>query len=146
MNDQNFQPNNNPQGNYQQPNGYQPQGGYQQNGYQSQNGYPQGGYPQGGYQQAPAYPKGFSIAALVLGILGIVGCWFPVVCYFTFACAVLGIIFGVAGQKKAKAVGATSGLATGGLVCGIIGTAFGLSGVICALACAGSVAGLGGLM
>lgn len=134
MNDQNFQPNSNPQGSYQQPNSY-PQGSYQQ-----PNSYPQGGYP-----QTPTYPKGFSIAALVLGIVGIVGCWIPVVCYITFACAILGIIFGVVGQKKAKMVGATSGLATAGLVCGIIGTVFGASGVICALACVGSTAGLVGL-
>ena len=34
--------------------------------------------------------KKFSVAALVLGILGIVGGWFPIVCYFTTICAILG--------------------------------------------------------
>lgn len=60
--------------------------------------------------------------------------------------SILGIIFGVVGQKKAKEVGATSGLATAGLVCGIIGTAFSAVGVICALACASSVSSLCGLL
>lgn len=77
---------------------------------------------------------------MVLGILGIIGAFIPVVCYFTLALSILGIIFGVNGQKKAKAVGTTSGLATAGLVCGIIGTAFSSAGVICVLACAGSTA------
>lgn len=48
--------------------------------------------------------KGFSIAALVLGIAGIVGGWFPVIQYFTLVCAILGIIFGVKGKKMSAAV------------------------------------------
>lgn len=75
--------------------------------------------------------KGMSIAALVLGILGIVGAWFPVVCYFTTVCAVLGIIFGVKGRQKAAAAGVPMGLATAGFVLGIIGTAFAVLGIIC---------------
>lgn len=34
--------------------------------------------------------KGYSIAALVCGILGIVGSFIPWVCYFTFVLAILG--------------------------------------------------------
>lgn len=94
--------------------------------------------------------KKLSIAALVLGILGIVGGWIPVVCYFTTVCAVLGIIFGVKGRRKSIAVyGKPSGLATAGLVLGIIGTAFAVLGLICT-ACASAalcaVAGSSGLM
>ena len=91
--------------------------------------------------------KGFSVAALVLGILGIVGGWFPVVNYFTTVCAVLGLIFGVSGRKKSlAATGRPSGLATAGLVLGIIGTAFAAIGLICTLACAGAIAGVAGSM
>ena len=76
--------------------------------------------------------KGQSIAALVLGILGIVGGWIPVVCYVTTICAILGIIFGVKGRAKSVAVhGKASGLATAGLVLGIIGTAFAALGLLC---------------
>ena len=86
--------------------------------------------------------KGASVTALILGILGIVGGWFPVVNYFTTICAILGLIFGVSGRKKSMAAtGRPSGLATAGLVLGIIGTALGAIGLICTLACAGAVAG-----
>lgn len=43
--------------------------------------------------------KSYSIAALVCGILGIVGSFIPVVCYFTFVLAILGIVFGVKGRS-----------------------------------------------
>lgn len=85
--------------------------------------------------------KGFSIAALVLGVLGVVGGWIPVVCYFTTICAILGIIFGVKGRKMSVAVhGKASGLATAGLVLGIIGTAFAVLGILCTVVCAAAVA------
>ena len=82
----------------------------------------------------------FSIAALVCGILGIVGSFIPVVCYFTVVLAILGIIFGAKGLGVAKVSGKGKGLAMAGLVCGIIGTAFGLIGVICVI-CAAAVIG-----
>lgn len=90
--------------------------------------------------------KGFSIAALVLGIIGLIGGWFPYVGYFTLACSILGIIFGVKGRKMSVAVhGKASGLATAGLVLGIVGTAICALGVLCigcasALICAGLTA------
>ena len=75
--------------------------------------------------------KGMSIAALVCGILGIVGSFIPVVTYFTFVLAILGIIFGVKGNKIAKATGEGKGMATAGLVLGIIGASFGVLGLLC---------------
>ena len=80
--------------------------------------------------------KGMSIAALVLGILGIIGGWFPIVCYFTTVCAILGLIFGIIGRKRSTAaLGKASGIATAGLVLGIIGTAFAVLGIICTGLC-----------
>ena len=58
--------------------------------------------------------KGYSIAALVCGILGIVGSFIPWVCYFTFVLAILGIVFGVKGRKLAPPE--QKGLATAGFV------------------------------
>lgn len=84
--------------------------------------------------------KKLSVAALVLGILGIVGGWIPVVCYFTTVCAILGIIFGIKGRAKSIAVnGKASGLATAGLVLGIIGTCFAVLGLICAAVCSAAL-------
>lgn len=84
--------------------------------------------------------KGFSIAALVLGILGIVIAWVPLVSVFAFICAILGIIFGVKGKKMSAAVyGKPSGMATAGFVLGIIGVAFATLALIvvgCSVGCA----------
>lgn len=87
--------------------------------------------------------KNFSIAALICGIVGIIGGWIPVVQYFTLVIAILGIVFGVIGKKKSKEAGEATGLATAGLVLGIIGTALCLIMVICticALAAVGTLA------
>ena len=96
-----------------------------------------------GYQQPYVQPvqkasNGMSVAALVCGILGIVGGFIPIVMYFTLVLSILGIVFGVKGMKKSKETGTGHGLAVAGLVCGIIGAAFSGVGVICALACAGA--------
>ncbi len=91
--------------------------------------------------------KGMSIAALVLGILGIIGAWIPVVKYFTLVCAVLGIIFGVKARQKAAAAGVPTGLATAGFVLGIIGTACEVIGIICTIAAGAAAAcALAGMM
>lgn len=101
------------------------------------------------FPEAPAAPeknaKGMSIAALVcgiLGIVGIVGSFIPGVGCFTFVLAILGIIFGVKGSKIAKETGEGKGMATAGLVLGIIGTAFSALGIICG-ACSAAIIGLG---
>ncbi len=80
--------------------------------------------------------NGMSIAALVCGILGIIGGFIPVVTYFTLVLAILGIVFGVKGRR---AGGSSTGLATAGLVCGIVGVAFSAAGVICAICAIGAV-------
>lgn len=96
------------QQNYQQPNYQQPN--YQQQPYN--NGYNQ-------YQQPANVPgKGFAVASMVLGII-------------SFFCTpiitgLLGIIFG--GVAKSK--GYRGGMATAGIVCGIIGLALWLLMVV----------------
>ena len=86
--------------------------------------------------------KNKSIVALVCGILGIVGGWIPVVCYFTFVLAIVGLVFGALALKD-KPQGNDKGIAVAGLVCGIVGTVFGLIGVLCAVCtiCAVNAAG-----
>ncbi len=85
--------------------------------------------------------KNFSIAALVCGILGIVGSFIPIVSYFTLVLAILGIVFGVKGRKMATPE--TKGLATAGFVLGIIGVCFAVIGVICAICAVGMLAAMG---
>ena len=80
--------------------------------------------------------KNYSIAALVCGILGIIGSFIPVVCYFTFVLAILGIVFGVKGRKLAQPE-------QKGFVLGIIGTVIGALGVLCVV-CAAGLVGIAG--
>ncbi len=85
-----------------------------------------------------------SVAALVLGIL----CILCGVVYIPFdfiigpIAAILATILGVKGRKNAMYTGEGKGLATAGLVMGIIGDVFVAADVICALACAGVIASL----
>jgi len=75
-----------------------------------QNGYQQNGYQQNGYQQPVSQPgKGLAIAAMILGIIS----------FFCFPAitGALGIIFGAVAKSK----GYRGGMATAGIVCGVIG-------------------------
>lgn len=84
-----------------------------------------------------------AIAALVCGILGIIGGFIPVVCYFTLVLSILGIVFGVKARKQSmETQDGKSGLATAGMVCGIVGAGFSAVGVICVL-CAVGIAAAG---
>ena len=102
--------------------------------------------------------KGLSIAALICGVLGIVGYFLsygslsavdtsaetlnvtgPVIIgILGLILGIVGIILGAIGMKKAKANGESKGLALAGLICGIVGTVFGFISVLCVagVACA----------
>lgn len=76
--------------------------------------------------------KGFAIASLVCGILGIVGSFIPVIRYFALVLAILGIVFGVKARKIEK-----NGMATAGLVCGIVAAACGVVAVLSVICAVG---------
>jgi hypothetical protein len=71
-----------------------------------------------------------TIAALVCGILGIVGGAIPTVQYFTGILAILAIFFGVTERKKALLAGLPTGMATAGMVLGIIAVALTVIAII----------------
>ena len=91
--------------------------------------------------------KNMSIAALVCGILGLIGGFIPIVYYFTFILSILGIVFGAKGKKQAVAASEPTGMATAGLVLGIVGVSLSVLGILCS-ACAlcglGALAGMAG--
>jgi hypothetical protein len=104
--------------------GQQGQPGYGQQGYGGEPGYtaPDGGAagwgrPAGGPPPAPR--NGMGTAALVLGILALLTCWWlPVVGAIL---GIIAIILGVAGRGRVRRLEATNkGAATTGLVLGII--------------------------
>lgn len=46
--------------------------------------------------------KGFGVAALVLGIVGIVGSWVPVLNWFSIILGILAVIFGILAVVKTE--------------------------------------------
>lgn len=83
--------------------------------------------------------KGISIAALVCGIVGCASTFFsssswvfPVI---GLVVGIVGIVLGVKGKKAAAANNEPAGLATAGMILGIVGTALAAVGIICAVAC-----------
>ncbi len=91
--------------------------------------------------------KNMSIISLVCGIVGIVGAFIPYIYYIAPLAAIAGIVFGALALKKVKEGGATEGnekgLATAGLVLGIVSTAFSVIMFACAV-CA--LCALGGMI
>lgn len=90
--------------------------------------------------------KGLCVASMVLGIIACVLCWFGYAAIASLILGIVGIILASMGRKKAKLVGAPTGMGTAGMVLCIIATV--LSGIVfvsCTLcvACAGSAASSG---
>ncbi len=73
-----------------------------------------------GTVQTQGQGKGKAIAGLVLGILSLIVGWIPVYAVAGLPLAVVGLVLSVVGGKQCKAAGEPSGLATAGLVIGII--------------------------
>ncbi|MGW6571462.1 DUF4190 domain-containing protein [Streptomyces sp. NPDC054945] len=112
--------------------GYPAQPGY---GYPGDAGYPgQPGHP--GYPGYPGYPgqgayppygvqrsNGFGIAALVLGILAVIGC---ITSFFAVALGIAAVVFGTLGRGKASRGEADNGgMALAGIILGAIGILLG---------------------
>ena len=83
---------------------------------------------------------GFSVAALVLGILSLILAWFYFVNISAIVFGVVGIVMAAVGRKKAIAAGAPTGLGTAGLVTSIIGLVIGAIGFISCTICVGCAA------
>jgi hypothetical protein len=79
-------------------------------------------------------PPGLAIAGFVCGLVGLI-LSASVICFFIGGpVAVIGIVLSAIGRKQADERGAKGGLATAGLVCGIIGTLIALVILIVAIA------------
>jgi hypothetical protein len=76
--------------------------------------------------------KGFGIAALVLGLVGVVLLWLP---YVNIICAILAIIFGILAIVKTT----SKGLGIAGLVLGAVVILIGVILIIIAAAAVGTV-------
>ena len=92
---------------------------------------------------APNTGKGFSIAALILGILSCILAWIYLVNIAAIVLSVLGLVFAVMGRKKAAVAGAPNGLGTAGLVLSIIGLSISAIGFISCTLCVACAAKAG---
>ncbi|MDR1217252.1 MAG: DUF4190 domain-containing protein [Oscillospiraceae bacterium] len=109
--------------------------------YQNGAPFPNGGGDSGGNYNSGNYGGNYggnggqniSIAALVCGILGIAGGLIPIVQYFTTVLSILAIVFGVKGRRESPP--GKTGLATAGLILGVVAVALSIIGIIC-VACA----------
>ncbi len=79
--------------------------------------------PQPQYQPPlqPQLPKGMAIAALVLGIIAILFCWFPVFNAVSIVLGIISLILGIMGVNKAsKGLAGGKGMGVAGIILGAI--------------------------
>lgn len=78
---------------------------------------------------------GFSVTALVLGVLSLILAWFYLINISAIVFGVVGIIMAAVGRKKSVEAGMPTGLGTAGLVTSIIGLAVGAIGFFSCTLC-----------
>jgi len=81
-------------------------------------------------------------AALVCGILGLIGGFIPVIQYFTLVLSIVAIILGIKAKKDLQEQSQPTGTATAGMVLGIISVAITVISIIAVAACASSLLSL----
>lgn len=94
--------------------------------------------PQNFYQpnNAPkSTGKGFSIAALVLGIVSCVLAWIYIVNVIALIASIVGVVLAAVGRKNAREAGAPTGMDTAGLVLSIVGLSLSALGFISCTLC-----------
>jgi hypothetical protein len=79
------------------------------------------------------------VASLVLGILGTLLCWHPLLVLAGLPMALIALILGVMSRKQLAAQNQPTGMATAGMVLGIVGTTFGALILAACAACAACV-------
>lgn len=83
-----------------------------------------------------------AIAALILGILALLTMVIPFVGFIAIPMAIAAVILGVIAKKQATEANAPTGLATGGLICGIIALALSVFFTIVCTVCLACTAAL----
>ena len=76
--------------------------------------------------------------SLVLGILSLICVWFGYSAIVGLVLGIVGTYFGAKARKEAQ-----TGIATAGFVCSLIGVILCALGLLCIVACAGTIGALG---
>ena len=79
--------------------------------------------------------KTLSTIAMVLGIVSVVFAWLGWLTLLGLVCGIVAIVLAVKGKKASVEAGEPTGMATAGLVLGIIGVVLSGIMVICIVAC-----------
>ena len=96
-----------------------------------------GQQPNYGGGQQPQPTNGLAIAGLVLGLVGIVFTFIPVVAlsWVGLICAIVGLVLSIKAQKDSVAMtGQKNGMATAGFILSIISLVIAVIGIIVAIA------------
>jgi len=76
-------------------------------------------------------PTGMAVASMVLGICSFALCWIPYLNFVTWITAILALILGMVARSKVKqGTGGGGGMATAGMVLGIVYLSLALLGLL----------------
>lgn len=78
----------------------------------------------------PGVRNGVATAGLVCGIIGVLFAWMPFLVVAGFVLAVLALVFGIQGRRRANDTGTAGGRATAAIVLGAVGLALSVIGTI----------------
>lgn len=85
--------------------------------YGAQQGLPPQNFAPAPWQPAPAKgSNGLATAGFVLGLIGVLGSWIPILNFLSIVLGVIGIVLALVGLAKSGKVGAGKGLAIAGVV------------------------------
>jgi len=76
-----------------------------------------------------AQSNGMATAALVLGLVGAVFGLIPLTFWIALICGILAVVFGISGRRNAAKGLGRGGMATWGLILGIVAIALGILGI-----------------
>lgn len=76
--------------------------------------------PVGATITAPKGSNGFATAGFVLGLLGLLACWIPILNILGIMLGILGVVLAAVGLAKSKGVGTGKGLAIAGIALGVL--------------------------
>ncbi len=116
-----------------------------QTGTQYSGQYRQGQYRSAGSYAAEVRPAasgavdsydGMATASVILGIIGIIGGWIPVISILAGVFALIATILGAVARKHQSDAGIPTGTATSGMVMGIIGLVLSFAALVACVACA----------
>jgi hypothetical protein len=86
--------------------------------------------PPPGQPPSHAVGNGMGVAALVLGIIGVLFGFIPLTFFLAWILGALALIFGIIGRRRAKRLSIKKGSSTAGVILGAIAVILGIIGIV----------------